>query len=101
VHYRLAKKKDIGFQSFSQRFTFGQRYFAISLIIAQSAFLCSLFAIVLSLSRSFLVVAAFSGLLGPEENAFDDSDDDGLAAGVLLSVEVFSSGCFFVEDVLT
>lgn len=36
--------------------TFGQRYLAISLIIAQSAFLCSLFALVDSLMKSFFAV---------------------------------------------
>jgi hypothetical protein len=60
-----------------------------------------LFAIVLSLSRSFFGAAAFRGLFGPGEPGFDDNDDNGPAAGVLLSVEVVSSGCFFVEDVLT
>lgn len=37
--------------------TLGQRYFAISFIIAQSAFLCSFLPTVASLSRSFFGVA--------------------------------------------
>lgn len=48
----------------SQCLTFGQRYLAISLIIAQSAFLCSLFATVVSLRRSFFAVVAFRESFG-------------------------------------
>lgn len=44
--------------------TFGQRYLAISLIIAQSAFLCSLFAWVDSLSKSFFAAFAPAASLG-------------------------------------
>lgn len=48
----------------AQYHTFGQRYLAISFMIAQSAFLCSLFASVVSLRRSFFAVVAFRASFG-------------------------------------
>lgn len=73
--------------------TFGQRYLAISLMIAQSAFLCSLFASVASLRRSFFAVVAFRASFGGFTLA-----DAGVAMGfAVFNFEAGSLGTSFLD----
>lgn len=75
------------------RRTFGQRYFAISRIIAQSAFLCSLFALADSLNSSFFGVSL--GLLPSAFNA-----PLALAIGVRAGIEAGDPSFFSLVEVL-
>lgn len=75
------------------RHTFGQRYLAISLIIAQSALRCSLFALADSLSKFFFGGLCGSGVGG--RLAFANCDCASVVEG---AGELFPAGSFLSND---
>lgn len=69
--------------------TFGQRYLAISLIIAQSAFLCSWVALVDSLSKSFFATPSLDWAALPSVSEGTAAEPGFVAIGSLPSVDWF------------